>query len=194
MEAYYNEIGFKDFVHKETGAAALKAQHPEFEMWSQGIHARAGVSCSDCHMPYVRDGAIKVSNHHVRSPLLNVAQSCQSCHRVPEAEILSRAVTIQDRTQDLLKRGEKALVGLIDAIVLAQNAGAAEAQLKAARDFQRQSQWRLDFIKAENSMGFHAPQESARILAEAIDYARQGEIAIAREAKSAPASRTGQDQ
>jgi nitrite reductase (cytochrome c-552) len=189
MEAYYNEIGFKDFTHKETGAAALKAQHPEFELWSQGIHARAGVSCADCHMPYQRDGAVKVSSHHVRSPLLNVAASCQSCHRIPEQEIKDRVHVIQDRTQDLLKRGEKALVGLIDAIVVAQKTGANDVQLKAARDFQRQSQWRLDFIKAENSMGFHAPQEAARILAEAIDYARQGELAVARDAKlSAPRS------
>jgi hypothetical protein len=94
----------------------LKAQHPEFEMWSQGIHARSGVSCADCHMPYVREGAIKVSNHHVRSPLLNVAQACQTCHRVPEKEITARALLVQDRNAALLTRGEKAVVGLIDAI------------------------------------------------------------------------------
>src|SRR5690606_19437360 len=82
IEAYYDEVGHVDWTHAETGAKVLKAQHPEFELWSQGIHARSGVSCADCHMPYVREGAIKVSNHHVRSPLLNVAQSCQGCHRV----------------------------------------------------------------------------------------------------------------
>ncbi len=185
MEAYYNEAGFKDWTHKETGAASLKAQHPEFELWSQGIHARAGVACADCHMPYQREGAVKVSNHHVRSPLLNVAQACQTCHRVPEQEIKDRALTIQNRNVELLNRGEKAVIGLIDAIVAAQKAGATDAQLKAAREFQRQSQWRLDFISAENSMGFHAPQEAARILAEAIDYARQGELAVARDTKTA---------
>ncbi len=185
IESYYNEVGHKDWVHKETGANVLKAQHPEFEMWSQGIHARAGVACADCHMPYVREGAIKVSNHHVRSPLLNVAQACQTCHRVPEQEIKARALAVQDRNAALLTRGEKALVGLIDAIVAAQKAGATDAQLKAAREFQRQAQWRLDFVSAENSMGFHAPQEAARILAEAIDYARQGELAVARDTKSA---------
>jgi nitrite reductase (cytochrome c-552) len=152
-------------------------------MWSQGIHARSGVACADCHMPYVREGAVKVSNHHVRSPLLNVAQACQTCHRVPEQEIKARALTVQDRNAALLTRGEKALVGLIDAIVAAQKAGATDAQLKAARDLQRQAQWRLDFVSAENSMGFHAPQEAARILAEAIDYARQGELAVARDTK-----------
>lgn len=185
IEAYYNEVGHTDWKHKESGASVLKAQHPEFEMWSQGIHARSGVSCADCHMPYVREGAIKVSNHHVRSPLLNVAQACQTCHRIPEKEITARALLVQDRNAALLTRGEKAVVGLIDAVVAAEKGGATEAQLKAARDFQRQAQWRLDFVAAENSMGFHAPQEAARILAEAIDYARQGELAVARDVKPA---------
>lgn len=178
IEAYYDEVGHVDWTHAETGAKVLKAQHPEFELWSQGIHARSGVSCSDCHMPYVREGAVKVSNHHVRSPLLNVAQSCQGCHRVPEAEILARAETIQDRNADLLRRGEAALMALITRLSDAKAAGASDEKLAAARALQRKAQWRLDFISAENSTGFHAPQEAARILAEAIDYARQGELAV----------------
>ncbi len=185
MEAYYNETGHTDWTHAESGAKLLKAQHPEFEMWSQGIHARSGVSCADCHMPYVREGAIKVSNHHVRSPLLNVAESCQTCHRIPEKEIMARALTVQNRNAALLTRAEEATVALIHAIGAAQKAGATDEQLKTARDFHRKAQWRLDFVAAENSMGFHAPQEAARILGEAIDYARQGEIAVAKEARPA---------
>ena len=72
----------RDWTHAETGAKVLKAQHPEFEMWNQGIHARAGVACADCHMPYEREGAIKVSDHWVRSPLLNINRACQPCHAV----------------------------------------------------------------------------------------------------------------
>lgn len=178
IEAYYDAEGFSDWTHAETGAKVLKAQHPEFELWSQGIHARSGVSCADCHMPYVREGAIKVSNHHVRSPLLNINQSCQSCHRVPESEILSRAEGIQDRNAALLRRGETALAALITRLADARKAGATDEQLKDARALQRKAQWRLDFVSSENSMGFHAPQEAARILAESIDYARQGELAI----------------
>lgn len=178
IEAYYDEVGHVDWTHAETGAKVLKAQHPEFELWSQGIHARSGVSCADCHMPYVREGAIKVSSHHVRSPLLNVAQSCQSCHRVPEKEILARAEAIQDRTADLLRRGEEAVVSLIVRLADAKAKGADDAALAKSRELQRKAQWRLDFVSAENSTGFHAPQEAARILAEAIDYARQGELAI----------------
>jgi nitrite reductase (cytochrome c-552) len=169
---------FSDWTHARTGAPVLKAQHPEFEMWSQGIHARSGVSCADCHMPYKREGAIKISDHHVASPLLDVARSCQTCHRFPENELLARVATIQDRTKALMDRAEDALVALIGELQQARAAGAAAAALQPALQLQQKAQWRVDFVNAENSMGFHAPQEAARILGEAIDYARQGQLAL----------------
>jgi nitrite reductase (cytochrome c-552) len=183
IEAFWDETkfpngeAFVDYTHKETGAPVLKAQHPEFELWNQGIHARSGVSCADCHMPYMREGASKISDHWVRSPLLNVNRACQTCHRASEEEMKSRVDAIQQRNYDLMQRGGKAIVELIEAINAAQARSAPEAVLSAARVAQRKAQWRLDFIAAENSMGFHAPQEAARILGEAIDYARQGQIA-----------------
>jgi nitrite reductase (cytochrome c-552) len=186
MEAFWNETKFpdgtpfSDFAHAESGANLLKAQHPEFELWSQGIHARSGVACADCHMPYMRDGAAKVSDHWVRSPLLNVQRACQSCHRLPEAEIRARVDAIQDRNQELLQRAGKALMDQLDAIAHARKEGVGEKALAASLALQRKAQWRLDFVAAENSMGFHAPQEAAKILAEAADYARQGEIAAVR--------------
>ncbi len=184
IEAHYDAYRFpdgerfSDWTHARTGAKVLKAQHPEFEMWSQGIHARSGVSCADCHMPYVREGAMKISDHHVRSPLLDVSRSCQTCHRFPEEEILARVATIQDRTKALMDRAEDALVALIDDVVGAKAAGADAERLAPALALQRKAQWRVDFVNAENSMGFHAPQEAARILGEAIDYARQGQLAV----------------
>ncbi len=178
IEAYYEEVGHTDWTHAASGAKVLKAQHPEFELWSQGIHARSGVSCADCHMPYLREGAIKVSDHHVRSPLLAPARSCQVCHRYSEKEVLARAEIIQTKTQALMKRAEEATVGLIQALAERKKAGAPDAQLTEACNFQRQAQWRLDFVAAENSMGFHAPQESARLLAEAIDLAHRGRLSL----------------
>ncbi|HZO09139.1 MAG TPA: ammonia-forming cytochrome c nitrite reductase subunit c552 [Myxococcota bacterium] len=168
---------FLDFRHAETGAPVLKAQHPEFELWSQGIHARSGVACADCHMPYVREGASKVSDHWVRSPLLNVNRACQTCHRFDEAELRARVDAIQERNHELLERAAAALVDQLDAIQAARAAGATDAELAPALELQRRAQWRLDFIAAENSMGFHAPQEAARVLAEAADDARQGQVA-----------------
>jgi nitrite reductase (cytochrome c-552) len=178
IEKYYDDEGWKDFEHKESGAPVLKAQHPEFELWSQGIHARSGVACADCHMPYVRQGAIKVSDHQIRSPLLNISRACQQCHNYSETEILGRAEAIQERTQGMLSRAEDACIDAIKAIAAAAKDGAGAEQLKTARQLQRQAQWRMDFVAAENSLGFHAPQESARILAEAIDLGRQAELAV----------------
>ncbi len=183
-EKYYDEVGHKDWTHPDSGALMLKAQHPEFEMWSTGVHSRSGVACADCHMPYIREGAIKVSDHHVRSPLLNISRSCQVCHSFPESELLARAETIQDRTAELLHRGEQATLELVESIKAAREAGATDDSLNEAMDLHRKAQWRLDFVAAENSMGFHSPGEAARILGEAIDYARQGEVAVLKAAGS----------
>jgi nitrite reductase (cytochrome c-552) len=217
---------FKDWTHADTGMEVLKAQHPEFEMWSQGIHARSGVACADCHMSYRRDGAQKISEHWVRSPLLSVNRSCATCHPYGDEELKGRVETIQDRHFALMTRAGHAATAMLDAIVAVrkpyddQNRAAAAAKAKEAleksADFaklpkeeqekklaaetkvnllaawravvekdaaikelgqlQRAAQWRLDFVAAENSMGFHAPQEMARILGESIDLSRQAEI------------------
>ncbi len=111
--AYYDKEKFKDWTHADSGAPVLKAQHPEFEMWNQGIHARSGVACADCHMPYKREGALKISDHHVRSPLLNINRACQTCHKWPEAELKSRVEAIQERTQNMRNLAMDALVELI---------------------------------------------------------------------------------
>jgi nitrite reductase (cytochrome c-552) len=178
MWEYYSEVQHVDWTHAETGTRALKAQHPEFEMWNQGIHARSGVACADCHMPYTRVGGAKVSDHHVRSPLLNINKACQTCHRWEEEELKQRAEVIQTRTFKLRGDAMDALVALIGEIKQARERGATDEQLAKARDFQRRGQFYLDFVEAENSMGFHAPQEATRILAESINYTRQGQVAL----------------
>jgi nitrite reductase (cytochrome c-552) len=176
--AYYDEEKFKDWSHAETGADALKAQHPEFEMYSQGIHARSGVACADCHMPYKREGAQKISDHHVRSPLLNINRACQTCHKWPEEELKARAEANQARVYGLRNMAMDALIELINDIKAARAAGLNDGELASARDYQRRAQFFLDFVEAENSTGFHAPQEAARILAESINYSRKGQIAL----------------
>ncbi|NLH47632.1 MAG: ammonia-forming cytochrome c nitrite reductase subunit c552 [Myxococcales bacterium] len=176
--AYYDEAEFKDWVHADTGAAVLKAQHPEFEVWSQGVHAKAGVACADCHMPYLREGAMKISDHHVRSPLLNINNACQSCHRFPEEELKERVETIQRRFFMLRDAALDSLVALIGDLKAAREAGRSDAELATARQLQRRAQFLLDFVEAENSTGFHAAQETTRLLGLAIDYAQQGQVAL----------------
>src|SRR3954468_3176942 len=149
--AYYDKEQFKDWSHAESGAPVLKAQHPEFEMWNQGIHARSGVACADCHMPYKREGALKISDHHVRSPLLNINRACQTCHKWPESELKARVEAIQERTHNMRDLAMNALVELIADLEAARAANAPAAQITTAQDFQRKAQFYLDFVEAENS-------------------------------------------
>jgi len=192
MEKYYDDVKWKDWTHADSGAEVIKAQHPEFELWSQGIHARSGVSCADCHMPYKREGAMKFSDHQVKTPLADVARSCQTCHQYTETEILARVDGIQNRTKRQLDRAEAAVFDLIKSIQSAKESGATDEQLATARDLQRRAQWRADFMNAENSMGFHAPAESLRILGESIDYARQGVLEAVKVGGKAPPSEARQ--
>jgi nitrite reductase (cytochrome c-552) len=176
--AYYDEVKHKDWVHKETGAPALKAQHPEFELYNQGVHARSGVACADCHMPYKRQGGMKISDHHVQSPLLNINRACQGCHHFPESEMKDRVEAIQSRFFGARNIAMDALVDLIADIRKAREAGAAEGELGKAWELQRKAQFYLDFVEAENSTGFHAPQEAMRVLTESVNFSRLGQLAI----------------
>jgi nitrite reductase (cytochrome c-552) len=175
---YYDAAGFRDWTHKTSGAPTLKAQHPEFEMWNQGIHARSGVACADCHMPYMRVGGTKVSDHWVRSPVLNLNRACQSCHKWPETELKARVEAIQDKHMLLREQAFDAVVALIGELEAAKASGKTDADLERARYLQRRAQFLFDFVEAENSTGFHAPQEAARVLFESIDASRQGQLAL----------------
>jgi nitrite reductase (cytochrome c-552) len=149
---------------------------PQYDSWLRSSHHNVAV-CVDCHLPYMRDGSTKISDHWVRSPLLNINRACQTCHHMSESELAARVDQIQQRNFELLQAGGAALMDLLDAVQAAKQAGASDEQLAAALELQRKAQWRLDFIAAENSMGFHAPQEAAKVLGEAADYARQGQVA-----------------
>lgn len=176
--SYYQENKHKDWIHKETSAPVLKAQHPEFEMFNQGSHARAGVSCVDCHMPFQRAGAMKITDHHVQSPLLNINRACQTCHNVPENELKSRVETIQDRHMQLRNVAFDALIDYINDLKEFKDEDTEKTgnkKLIEARDFQRQAQFLFDFVEAENSSGFHAPQEASRILGLSIENVRKGQ-------------------
>ncbi|WP_233188212.1 ammonia-forming cytochrome c nitrite reductase subunit c552 [Actinomyces qiguomingii] len=179
---YYDEIGWTDFTHEESGADVLKAQHPDFETWAQGIHAANGVTCADCHMPYNRVGAAKVSNHQIMSPMANdetINASCLTCHHSTAQEMRERVDGIQTRWQGSLNVSFTALDALITDITDAAANGTASADdLDKARDYQRKSQFVVDYSFSENGRGFHAPDYSISILNQATDWARSGQLVL----------------
>ena len=85
---------------------------------------------------------------------------------------------MNEQPRRLRNEAMDALVALIGDLKAARERGASDGQLAMAREMQRRAQFYLDFIEAENSTGFHAPQEAARVLGEAMNFARQGQIAV----------------
>lgn len=177
IDAYYDEIGFSDWTHPDSGAAMIKMQHPDYELFSNNsTHFLAGVACADCHMPYTRDGALKYSSHDVESPLLEPARTCGQCHTDVDY-VVERVNLIQDQVHERMLAAEAAIVDAIAAIQAADaEDGVDQTLLDEARVLHRKAQLRWDFIAAENSMGFHNPEEALRILAAATDLARQAQL------------------
>lgn len=180
MEKYYAKSGHVDWTHAISGAKMIKMQHPDYEVFTQGIHHFRGVSCADCHMPYKSEGGIKFTDHQIRSPLENIANSCQVCHRWSESEIKNRVYSMQDKHIEMMKRAEKATTTLHLEIGDAMKRGASEADLEKPRILVNQAQMYWDYVSANNGMGFHAPQECARILDKSLNFAYEGRLLINR--------------
>lgn len=188
VRALDDKLAFKsDWTHRDTKAPVIKVQHPEYELFSGGVHAANGVSCADCHMPYIRKGARKVTQHNVTSPLFDVNSSCKSCHNQSEDYLRNQVADIQKSVAFDLRSAEYATVSLIWDIKKIREAlakqGKDEAQinalLKEPMELHRRGQMRGDFVGAENSTGFHNPREASRMLLQAVEMARQGQTALA---------------
>lgn len=178
IENYYDETKFKDWVHALSKAPMLKAQHPDYEIYKMGIHAQRGVACADCHMPYRREGGEKFTDHLVQSPLNNIANSCQVCHRESEEQLRANVFERQDKIRELRLRAEDLLVQAHVEAKAAWDAGATEAEMKTVLELIRKSQWRWDFAAAGHGSSFHAPLEIMRILGHAIDLAQQARLEL----------------
>ncbi|WP_455155643.1 ammonia-forming cytochrome c nitrite reductase subunit c552 [Selenomonas noxia] len=166
--------GFKgDWMHPDSKTMMLKAQHPEFETWATSVHADAGVTCVDCHMPYMRDGGKKYTSHWMTSPLKTTQQSCLKCHDESEETLVARVKTIHDNTFKLQRIAGQTVARAHRTVKAAMDAGVPDAALEDARAKIREAQWYWDWVAAENGMGFHNPDKIMRTLGLAIDMAHQ---------------------
>jgi len=181
------EGNFVDWVHPVSKTPMLKAQHPEYETWQNGIHGAAGVTCADCHMSYVRmDGKKKMSSHHWTSPLKDPElKACRQCHTDKSPEYLrERVVFTQDKVWEQLLVAQEISVKAHEAIRLAAEfAGEKPANYDQlmidAREMCRKGQFFWDMISAENSVGFHNPTKALNTLAQSQRYSQQAvDIAI----------------
>lgn len=180
IEAYYDEIHFSDFTHKLSRAPLLKAQHPDYELARAGIHAQRGVSCGECHMPYVGDEETRYKNHHIQSPLAMIDRTCQVCHRQTEETLRNNVYDRQRKVIGVRARMEEELAKAHIEAQFAWEKGASEEEMKKILKLIRQAQWRWDFAVASHGASFHAPQEVVRILADGVDKAMQARLGLVR--------------
>jgi nitrite reductase (cytochrome c-552) len=177
MYAYYGEkpAGFEqDWIHPDSQAKMLKAQHPDFETWAGGVHGKSGVSCADCHMPFVLKNGQKYSSHWVTSPMRNVQGSCGTCHAQSADLLLERVKTEQSNIFQLQHIAGLTVARAHEVIGKASaTATADQAGLVKARELVRKAQWFWDIVAAENGMGFHNPDQDMNTLGRSIDLAHQ---------------------
>jgi len=180
MEKYYDEIQFSDWTHALSRAPMLKAQHPDYEVYLTGVHASRGVSCADCHMPFISEGGQKFTDHHLQSPLNNVTNSCQVCHREETEKLVNDVYSRQDKIVENRNRLEELLVRCHVEAKAAWDKGATEEQMKEILDDIRKAQWRWDFSAAGHGNSFHSPVELGRIISGGIALTQEARIKLAR--------------
>ncbi len=178
MEEYYDNAEFFDWTHALSKAPMLKAQHPDYEIFLMGPHSQRGLSCADCHMPYMSEGGIKYSNHQIMSPLKNVSNTCQTCHRDTEENLKNYVYEYQDKALEIRDRIEKELSKAHIMAKTAWDKGASETEMAASLKLLRQAQWRWDFAVASHGASFHAPVETQRILAHSLDRSMQAQLEL----------------
>jgi nitrite reductase (cytochrome c-552) len=180
MEKYYDNIEFSDWTHALSRTPMLKAQHPDYEVFQTGTHASRGVSCADCHMPFMSEGGVKFTNHHIQSPLNNVSASCQVCHREETDKLISDVYSRQDKIIENRNALETLLVRCHVEAKAAWDKGASSEQMEQILSDIRKAQWRWDFAAAGHGNSFHSPVETGRIISGGIAFASDARVRLAR--------------
>ena len=180
MERYYDDMSFVDWTHPISKTPMLKAQHPDYEVYMTGVHAKRGVSCADCHMPYRTEGGQKFTDHHIQSPLNNVVNSCQVCHREETEDLVNDVYDRQQKFKSNLVTLEDLLVRAHIEAGKAWELGAGEDQMEPILKGIRHAQWRWDYVAATHGGSFHSPVEANRVVATGINLAQEARLKLSR--------------
>ncbi|HSR36800.1 MAG TPA: ammonia-forming cytochrome c nitrite reductase subunit c552, partial [Desulfurivibrionaceae bacterium] len=184
---YVNKINFLDFKHAITGGLLWKGQHPESESYYNSKHAKAGVSCDDCHTPKMKNKAGKTyTSHFAATPKVMLKETCLKCHPKWNEEQAKYAIdSVKAHIRGKMRKAEFQLSALIDKIVEAKKAGVAEDVIKKAQDQHLKAHILWEYWTAENSDGFHNPQMARESLAKSMDESQKG-IKLLKEAMAPP--------
>lgn len=180
IERYYDETEFSDWEHPISKAKMLKAQHPDFEIFNQGVHAKRGVSCADCHMPYKSEGGQKFTDHHIQSPLNNVENACFVCHREKKESLIEDVYERQKKAKEGNSKLQRQIAIAHIEAGKAWELGATETEMKDILKLIRQAQWRWDMVAAGHGNSFHAPVEIGRIIVEGTNKIAEARLQLSK--------------
>lgn len=180
MEQYYDKFEFADWTHPLSKTPMLKAQHPDYEIYKSGVHAKRGVSCADCHMPYQSEGGQKFTNHHIGSPLDNVENSCFVCHREKVDDLVSDVYERQRKIKEGTRKLQRLIAMAHIEAAKAWELGASQDQMTSIQQGIRHAQWRWDYSVASHGAAFHSPLETSRIVTSATDIIQETRISLTR--------------
>ncbi len=131
-------------------------------------------------MPYKAEGGQKFTDHHIQSPLNNVANSCQVCHREETASLIDDVYSRQKKTKQSQLVLEDILVRAHIEAGKAWELGATEAQMADILQDIRHAQWRWDYVAASHGGSFHSPVESARVLNTGMAIGQEARLKLSR--------------
>jgi nitrite reductase (cytochrome c-552) len=131
-------------------------------------------------MPYKSEGGVKFTDHKIQSPLNNVANSCQVCHREETARLIQDVYDRQDRVIESRDNLEKQIVRAHVEAGKCWELGATEEQMKDILMGIRHAQWRWDYAAASHGGSFHSPVEISRVIASGLEIAGETRILLSR--------------
>jgi nitrite reductase (cytochrome c-552) len=173
-----------EWTQNVTGMKLGFIRHPDVEFFTAGSpHYNARMACNDCHMPDVTVNHETVPDHNLMSPLKQDMKACQRCHYDTADELRAKVIAIQDANlASLIDAGYRtATVAKLIELAnesLETGSAAVKPRYDEAAGHYRQAFYRVVFMGAENSVGFHNPAEGQRILADASAEAAAAEAIL----------------
>ena len=163
LAQHYTDLKFRDFKHAITGAPLWKAQHPDVETFYGSVHQKAGVECSSCHMPKMKDektGKVYTS-HWQTSPKHYIKETCLTCHKSwNEKQAVYVIDSMKNKFQGKLRKAEFWLTRFVDKFEEAQNQGVEPAVLEDARGKHYEAHVHWEWWTASNGSHFHNPDQA----------------------------------
>ncbi|CAM4105777.1 MULTISPECIES: ammonia-forming nitrite reductase cytochrome c552 subunit [Vibrio] len=181
MEVYFDAIDFADWTHGVSKAPMLKAQHPGYETWRDGIHGKNNVVCVDCHMPKVEneDGTV-YTDHKIGNPFDRFEDTCANCHTQSKDQLQNIVSTRKAQVLSMKLTAEKQIVAAHFEAKAAWDAGATEEEMKPILMDIRHAQWRWDYAIASHGVHMHAPEVALEVLGTAVDKAADARTKVIR--------------